>query len=38
MDELLDRTGFEVYDDMPLFLRMAFAFGIFEKNTVYIVE
>ena len=33
--ELLDRTSFEAYENMPLFLKLAFAFGIFEKNTVF---
>ena len=36
--ELLDRTSFEAYGDMPLFLRLAFAFGIFEKNTVFLPQ
>lgn len=33
--ELLDRTSFEAYENMPLFLKLGFAFGIFEKNTVF---
>ena len=33
--ELLDRTSFEAYEKMPLFLKFGFAFGIFEKNTVF---
>jgi hypothetical protein len=33
--ELLNRTSFEVYEKMPLFLRLGFAFGIFEKNTIF---
>ena len=36
--ELLDRTSFEAYENMPLFLKLAFAFGIFEKNTVFKVQ
>lgn len=36
--EFLSRTSFEAYRDMPLFLKLGFAFGIFEKNTVFIVE
>lgn len=36
--ELLDRTSFEAYENMPLFLRLGFAFGIFEKNTVFTVR
>lgn len=35
-EELLERTSFEAYEDMPLLLRFGFAFGIFEKNTVFI--
>ena len=33
--ELLNRTSFEAYEKMPLFLRLGFAFGVFEKNTVF---
>ena len=36
--ELLSRTSFEAYERMPLFLRLGFAFGIFEKNTVFRVQ
>ena len=36
--ELLNRTSFEAYEKMPLFLRLGFAFGIFEKNTVFRVK
>ena len=36
IEEFLARTSFEAYEDMPLFLRFAFAFDIFEKNTVFI--
>ncbi|MBO4637840.1 MAG: C39 family peptidase [Clostridiales bacterium] len=35
--EFLDRTSFEAYEHMPLFLKLGFAFGVFEKNTVFIV-
>ena len=35
LSEFLDRTSFEAYEGMPLFLKLGFAFGIFEKNTVY---
>lgn len=34
--ELLNRTSFEAYENMPLFLKFGFAFGIFEKNTIFI--
>ena len=33
--ELLNRTSFEAYEKMPIFLRLGFAFGIFEKNTIF---
>ena len=36
--DFLSRTSFEAYEDMPLFLRLGFAFGIFEKNTAFIPE
>ena len=36
--ELLNRTSFEAYEKMPLFLRLGFAFGMFEKNTVFRVQ
>ena len=35
--ELLDRTSCEAYENMPVFLKFGFAFGIFEKNTIFIV-
>ena len=35
--ELLNRTSFEAYEKMPLFLRLGFAFGFFEKNTIFTV-
>ncbi len=36
--EFLDRTSFEAYENMPLFLKFGFAFGIFEKNTIFIAS
>ena len=33
--EFLERTSFEAYEHMPLFLKLGFAFGFFEKNTVF---
>ncbi len=33
--ELLNRTSFEAYEKMPLFLRLGFAFGIFAKITIF---
>ncbi|MCR5558405.1 MAG: hypothetical protein K6F75_12710 [Butyrivibrio sp.] len=38
VSDFLGRTSFEAYDDLPLFMRMAFAIGIFEKNTVFSVK
>jgi len=38
LQEFLNRTSFEAYKKMPLFLELGFAFGIFEKNAVFIVE
>ena len=38
LSEFLDRTSFEAYVDMPLFLKMGFAVGVFEKNTIFTVE
>ena len=37
LEEFLERTSFEAYEHMPLFLRLGFAFGFFEKNTVFTV-
>ena len=36
--ELLNRTSFEAYEKIPLFLKLGFAFGIFEKNAVFTVR
>ena len=38
LSEFLRRTSFEAYENMPLFLKMGFAIGVFEKNTVFTVE
>ena len=38
VDEFLSRTRFDAYENMSLFLKLGFAFGIFEKNTVFGVE
>ena len=35
--EFLERTSFEACEHMPLFLKLGFAFGFFEKNTVFTV-
>ena len=36
--EFLNRTRFDAYEHMPLFLKLGFVFGIFEKNTVFPVR
>lgn len=38
LNDFLDRTSFEAYDNMPLYLKLGFAFGIFEKNTIFFVQ
>ncbi|MBE5833031.1 MAG: hypothetical protein E7309_00140 [Butyrivibrio sp.] len=38
IEELLERTSFKAYEDMPLFMKMGFAIGLFEKNTIYSVK
>lgn len=34
--ELIDRTSFKAFKNMPFFYQLAFAFGVFEKNTIFI--
>lgn len=38
VNDFLDRTSFEAYENMPLYLKLGFAFGIFEKNTIILVQ
>lgn len=38
IDEFINRTTFEAYQNMPLFLNFGFAFGAFDKNTIFVVE
>ncbi|MBO4776069.1 MAG: hypothetical protein J5515_05595, partial [Lachnospiraceae bacterium] len=38
VDEFISRTRFDAYENMPLFLRMGFVFGVFEKNSIFIVK
>lgn len=38
LSEFLERTSFEAYEDMPFYYEIAFAFGIFEKNTIFVVQ
>ena len=35
VDEFISRTTFEAYKNIPLFLNFGFAFGAFEKNTIF---
>ena len=35
VDEFISRTSFEAYKNIPLFLNFGFAFGAFEKNTIF---
>ena len=34
-DEFISRTTFEAYSNIPFFLNFGFAFGAFEKNTIF---
>lgn len=38
IEEFLSRTSFDSYEKMPLFIKLGFAYGIFEKNAVFILE
>ena len=38
LDVFLNRTSYEAYENMPWFIKMGFAYGIFEKNTIFIVK
>ena len=35
ISEFINRTSFNAYQNMPLFLNFGFAFGAFEKNTIF---
>ena len=35
IDEFISRSSFKAYKNMPLFLNFGFAFGAFEKNTIF---
>lgn len=35
IDEFIGRSSFNAYNKMPLFLSFGFAFGAFEKNTIF---
>ncbi|MDO4794153.1 MAG: hypothetical protein Q3993_08205, partial [Filifactor alocis] len=36
LDEFVNRTSFNSFENMPWYYNFGFAFGIFEKNTVFI--
>lgn len=38
LKELVDRTSFKAYETMPIYLKLAFAFGVFERNTIFVPE
>ena len=38
LEEFIDRTSFEAYENMQWFFKMGFAIGMFEKNTIFTVE
>ena len=38
VDDFLQRTSFEAYENMPFYFKLAFAVGIFEKNTIFTVQ
>ena len=35
-EDFIDRTTFEAYKDMPIFLQFGFAFGVFDKNAIFL--
>ena len=37
-EEFLSRTTFKAYKNLPLFLNFGFAFGAFDKNTLFYVK
>lgn len=38
LEDFLNRTSFEAFEGMPFFYQLGFAFGVFEKNTIFIVS
>ena len=38
IEEFFDRASFDAYEKMPLFIKLGFAYGVFEKNAVFILE
>ncbi len=37
IEEFLSRTSFDSYEKMPLFIKLGFAYGVFEKNALFIL-
>ena len=35
INEFINRASFRAYKNMPMFLSFGFAFGAFEKNTIF---
>ena len=38
VDDFINRASFNAYKNMPLFLNFGFAFGAFEKNTIFYAD
>ena len=38
INEFINRTTFKAYKHMPLFLKFGFAFGAFDKNTIFFAK
>lgn len=38
IEEFLARTSFTAFEDMPAWMQLAFDFGVFERNAIFIVE
>ena len=38
IEDFINRVSFEAFNNMPVYLKLGFAFGIFEKNTIFIVN
>ena len=38
ISELIERASFKAYKNMPLFLNFGFAFGAFDKNTIFFAQ
>ncbi len=38
VEDFLARTRFDAFEPLPFWLRLGFAFGLFEKNTVFVVQ